>query len=149
MRLQGSVVRTIRLRTECCLYGCVRQEVIKILSIELKHSVEKMKDGQGEGQLKRDLSMENSWLLFTCRQKQVPSKRHLHELPVCRNGKEIQLREADVRQSPNALRAFVMSCHLPRPGDIQVIVGGPPCQGVRHPQRKKHSDEVLPRRSVD
>ena len=36
----------------------------------------------------------------------------------------------DIRQIPKALlRAFV-SCRLSRPGNRQVIIGGPPCQGV-------------------
>ena len=43
----------------------------------------------------------------------------------------------NIGQIPNAIRAFVTCCNLPEAGDIQIIVGGLLCQGVRHRQRKK------------
>lgn len=35
--------------------------------MQLKHSVNRKKDGQGENQLEADLTISNTWLVFTCR----------------------------------------------------------------------------------
>eukprot|EP00210_Caulerpa_lentillifera_P002810 g2684.t1 len=100
----------------------------KILSMHLQHSVKRMKDGQGENQLRDDLKMSNTWLVFTCRLE---------------DGKQRQLKADEVMKHFPILSRFLSDYNLPRPGDIQVIVGGPPCQGVSGLNRHAHKTDVL------
>ena len=67
--------------------------------------------------MEKDLSMEDTWLLSMCRQKQAHSLTLSSRLFA--GMEKIRPKEADIRQIPKALlRAFV-SCCLAETGDIQ------------------------------
>ncbi|KAL0043430.1 hypothetical protein WJX79_004501 [Trebouxia sp. C0005] len=98
---------------------CQLFTVLSIKGLRLGDSAERGKSGQSKGCLLESLTASNCWLeVLIKRQGQEAAWEPLHEAQV----------------PDDLLSAFVQKTHqtkaIPIPGDIDVVMGGPPCQGV-------------------
>lgn len=95
-------------------------EVEKILDMRIEENADRGLDGQSKGNLLGELKLENCWLTFLVKWK---GYEDITWEP-----------EENLTGCEGSLNAFVQSMRstgdLPLPGDVDVVVGGPPCQGV-------------------
>ena len=93
--------------------------------------------GVAKGCLAQDLTEDNCFLLFKVQRAGMgtPSLASLREL--------------ESRQTFPRLVQFVKDCHarkqIPLPGEVDMIMGGPPCQGISglNRCREQEPDEIL------
>ncbi|KAL3146940.1 hypothetical protein ABBQ38_014910 [Trebouxia sp. C0009 RCD-2024] len=106
--------------------------VERVLEVQLGDSAKRGKSGQLKNCLLEPLTAQNSWL----------------EVKLKRTGRQAaweKLQEAHVPEG--LLAAFVQEKRrtkaIPMPGDIDVVMGGPPCQGVSGLNRHSATENIL------
>eukprot|EP00877_Chromochloris_zofingiensis_P009059 jgi/Chrzof1/4406/Cz14g11270.t1 len=108
-------------------------KVVEVLDVRLREKGRRVASGTNKGQLAASLTLQDCWLEFLTKRKYRPQPEWEHASSL-------------VGASPPLTKFLVdmaASRRIPQPGDVHLVAGGPPCQGVSGLNRHAKQSDVL------